>query len=396
MPLGFVHEKTRLFRKDGARPGSTRRENLAVHALARVLFNGFIRNIQVSWVKMGFEESLACLEAGANDFSGTLMEEHISKSAGANFGEYVSPEQFRALIRRIGRIPAERTTTYELRHVYSAKRRWRYNRTRFENSAAAQSSRRTSLRGNGLLMEIVALAGGVGASKLLVGLAHAMAPENLTIIVNTGDDLEMHGLTICPDLDIVTYTLAGIVNPATGWGIDGDTFATLQFLGRYERETWFNLGDRDLATHIHRSDMLRGGATLSECTDSIRRALGVRAHILPMSDQPVRTQIETPAGLLPFQNYLVKHRAEPMVKAIRFDGADRSEPAPGVLRAIADARGIVICPSNPLISIGPILAVPGIRKALAARRADVVAVCPIVDGMSLKGPTRENDGRAGD
>jgi LPPG:FO 2-phospho-L-lactate transferase len=236
-------------------------------------------------------------------------------------------------------------------------------------------------------MEIVALAGGVGASKLLVGLAHAMAPENLTIIVNTGDDLEMHGLTICPDLDIVTYTLAGIVNPATGWGIEGDTFATLQFLGRYERETWFNLGDRDLATHIHRSDMLRSGATLSECADSVRRALGVRAHILPMSDQPVRTQIETPAGLLPFQNYLVKHRAEPAVKAIRFDGADRSEPAPGILKAIADARGIVICPSNPLISIGPILAVPGIREALAARRADVVAVCPIVHGMSLKGPT---------
>jgi len=236
-------------------------------------------------------------------------------------------------------------------------------------------------------MEIVALAGGVGASKLLVGLAHAMAPENLTIVVNTGDDLEMHGLTICPDLDIVTYTLAGLVNPATGWGFDGDTFATLQFLARYERETWFNLGDRDLATHIHRSDMLRSGASLSECADSIRRALGVRAHILPMSDQPVRTQIETPAGLLPFQNYLVKHRAEPAVRAIRFLGADRSEPAPGVLRAIAEARGIVICPSNPLISIGPILAVPGIREALAARRADVVAVCPIVHGMSLKGPT---------
>jgi LPPG:FO 2-phospho-L-lactate transferase len=236
-------------------------------------------------------------------------------------------------------------------------------------------------------MEIVALAGGVGASKLLVGLAHAMAPENLTIIVNTGDDLEMHGLTICPDLDIVTYTLAGLVNPATGWGVNGDTFAALQFLARYERETWFNLGDRDLATHIHRSDMLRRGATLSECADSIRRALGVRANILPMSDQPVRTHIETPVGILPFQHYLVKHRAEPVVKAIRFEGAERSEPAPGVLSAIAAVRGIVICPSNPLISIGPILAVPGIREALAARRDDVVAVCPIVGGMSLKGPS---------
>jgi LPPG:FO 2-phospho-L-lactate transferase len=236
-------------------------------------------------------------------------------------------------------------------------------------------------------MEIVALAGGVGASKLLVGLAHAMAPENLTIVVNTGDDLEMHGLTICPDLDIVTYTLAGLVNPATGWGVNGDTFATLQFLARYERETWFNLGDRDLATHIHRSDMLRRGATLSECADSIRRALGVRAHILPMSDQPVRTHIETPAGTLPFQQYLVKHRAEPVVKAIRFEGAERSEPAAGVMSAISSARGIVICPSNPLISIGPILAVPGIRDALAARREDVVAVCPIIGGMSLKGPS---------
>ncbi len=236
-------------------------------------------------------------------------------------------------------------------------------------------------------MEIVALAGGVGASKLLVGLAHAMAPENLSIVVNTGDDLEMHGLTICPDLDIVTYTLARLVNPATGWGVNGDTFAALQFLSRYERETWFNLGDRDLATHIHRSEMLRRGATLSECADSIRRALGVRAHILPMSDQPVRTHIETPAGDLPFQHYLVKHRTEPVVKAIRFEGAERSEPAPGVLSAIASARGIVICPSNPLISIGPILAVPGIREALAARREDVVAVCPIVGGKSLKGPS---------
>ncbi len=236
-------------------------------------------------------------------------------------------------------------------------------------------------------MKIAALAGGVGASKLLVGLAHATAPENLTIVVNTGDDLEMHGLTICPDLDIVTYTLAGIVNRATGWGIDGDTFATLHSLARYERETWFNLGDRDLATHIHRSDMLHRGATLSECADSIRRSLGVRARILPMSDQTVRTKIATASGVLPFQHYLVKHRAEPVVKAIHFDGADQSEPAPGVLQAISEARGIIICPSNPLISIGPILAVPGIRDALAARRADVIAVCPIVRGMSLKGPT---------
>jgi LPPG:FO 2-phospho-L-lactate transferase len=236
-------------------------------------------------------------------------------------------------------------------------------------------------------MKIVALAGGVGASKLLLGLSRVMPPADLTIVVNTGDDVEMHGLTICPDLDIVTYTLAGVVNPKTGWGVEGDTFATLEFLGRYGRETWFNLGDRDLATHIHRTEMLRREATLSECADSIRRALGVEARILPMSDQAVRTQIETESGLLPFQHYLVKHRAVPAVKRIHFDGAESATPAPGVLDAIAGADGIVICPSNPLISIGPILAVPGIRDAIAARRADVIAVSPIVGGASLKGPS---------
>jgi len=236
-------------------------------------------------------------------------------------------------------------------------------------------------------MKIAALAGGVGASKLLLGLVRSIPPENLTAIVNTGDDTEMHGLTICPDLDIVTYTLAGVVNPQTGWGIEGDTFAALQFLGRYGRETWFNLGDRDLATHIHRTDMLRGGATLSECAESIRRGVAVASRILPMSDTPVRTQIETPEGTLPFQHYLVKHRAGPTVRAIHFEGARNSRPAPGVLEAIAGADAIVICPSNPLISIGPILAVAGIREALGARRDDVVIVSPIVGGLSLKGPS---------
>ena len=236
-------------------------------------------------------------------------------------------------------------------------------------------------------MEIAALAGGVGASKLLLGLARTMPPSELTIIVNTGDDVEMHGLTICPDLDIVTYTLAGVVNPITGWGIDGDTFAARDVLGRYGRETWFNLGDRDLATHIHRTDLLRLGATLSECAESIRRGLGVETKILPMSDQPTRTQIETENGTLPFQHYLVKHRAAPKVTSIRFEGAESATPAPGVLQAIVRAEGIVICPSNPLISIGPILAVPGIRSAIAARRTDVVAISPIVGGASLKGPS---------
>jgi LPPG:FO 2-phospho-L-lactate transferase len=236
-------------------------------------------------------------------------------------------------------------------------------------------------------MQIAALAGGVGASKLLWGMYRACDPQDLTIIVNTGDDLEMHGLYICPDLDIVTYTLAGVVNPSTGWGIEGDTFATLECLGKYGRQTWFNLGDRDLATHIHRTDLLRQGSMLSRCADVIRTSLGVRAHILPMSNERVRTQIETDHGTLPFQDYLVKHRATPKISGIRFEGADSSRPAAGVIEALEKAEMIVICPSNPLISIGPILAVPGIRDALARNRAKVVAVCPIVGGASLKGPS---------
>ena len=240
-------------------------------------------------------------------------------------------------------------------------------------------------------MQIAALAGGVGASKLLWGLYRAPEvqanPQNLTIIVNTGDDLEMHGLTICPDLDIVTYTLAGLVNPATGWGIDQDTFATLEFLGKYGRQTWFNLGDRDLATHIHRTDLLRHGSTLARCADVIRTALGVRSRILPMSNDRVRTQIETSQGTLPFQDYLVKHRAAPKISGVRFEGIDSARPAAGVLEALDKADAIIICPSNPLISIGPILAVRGVREVLVHRRARVIAVCPIVGGASLKGPS---------
>ncbi len=236
-------------------------------------------------------------------------------------------------------------------------------------------------------MHIVALAGGVGASKLLLGLSRVMDPRALTVIVNTGDDLEMHGLAISPDLDIVTYTLAGAVNPKTGWGLRGDTFSSLKILRRYGREEWFQLGDRDLATHIHRTALLRSGATLTDAADSIRRAWGVEARILPMSDQRVPTLIRTEIGVIHFQEYLVKHRAELTVKEIIFDGVERARPALGVLDAIASAEGIVICPSNPLISIGPILAVPGIREALRKRRESVVAVCPIVGGKSLKGPS---------
>jgi len=236
-------------------------------------------------------------------------------------------------------------------------------------------------------MDIVALAGGIGASKLLLGLNRIMDPRDLTVVVNTGDDIVMHGLSISPDLDIVTYTLADLVNPDTGWGFRDETFRALEQLAVYGRPQWFHLGDRDLATHIHRTAMLRAGARLSEVADSIREALGVRARILPMSDQPVPTMIETSQGRLHFQEYLVQRRAEPTVQAISFDGIELAHPAPGVLEGLERASSIVICPSNPLISIGPILAVPGVREALRTRRTHVVAVCPIVGGKSLKGPS---------
>jgi LPPG:FO 2-phospho-L-lactate transferase len=234
---------------------------------------------------------------------------------------------------------------------------------------------------------ITALAGGVGASKLLLGLHDVMDPRELTVIVNTGDDIVLHGLKISPDLDIVTYTLAGIVDVAKGWGYRGETFHALKRLAAFGRANWFNLGDRDLATHIHRSAMLAEGRSLSDLAEAIRLALGVKAHILPMCDQPVPTKIDTAEGELHFQEYLVKRRAQPVVRGIRFDGVDKAHPARGVIEAIGDADCILICPSNPLISIGPILAVPGIREALRARKESVIAVCPIVGGKSLKGPS---------
>jgi LPPG:FO 2-phospho-L-lactate transferase len=235
--------------------------------------------------------------------------------------------------------------------------------------------------------KITALAGGVGGSKLLLGLYDAIDPRDLTVIVNTGDDITLHGLKISPDLDIVTYTLAGIVDAAKGWGYRGETFHALKRLAVFGRINWFNLGDRDLATHIHRSAMLSDGKSLSDAAEAIRLALGVKSRILPMSDDPVPTMIDTAEGELHFQEYLVKRRAEPVVRSIRFGGADKARPARGVLEAIRDADRILICPSNPLISIGPILAVPGIREALRARKASVIAVCPIVGGKSLKGPS---------
>ena len=235
---------------------------------------------------------------------------------------------------------------------------------------------------------ITALAGGVGASKLLEGLARALPPEELTIIVNTGDDIEMFGLYIAPDLDIVTYTLAGLVNPATGWGLQDESFHCLEGLLRfYGGERWFNLGDRDLATHIFRTHLLKQGVPLSEIADRIRRTLGVASRILPMTDTHTPTTIITDAGAMHFQEYLIKQRAQPVVQGIRFENIEHAQPAPGVLDAIQQSRAVIVCPSNPLISIGPILAVPGVRECLQKTQAKVIAISPVVGGASLKGPT---------
>jgi LPPG:FO 2-phospho-L-lactate transferase len=240
---------------------------------------------------------------------------------------------------------------------------------------------------DGRALKIAALAGGVGASKLLLGLSCLAEPPNLTIIANTGDDLTLHGLEICPDLDIISYTLAGEANPKTGWGLDGDTFSALGRLRKLGAPGWFQLGDRDLATHIYRTARLRQGATLSRVTQEISAALGLNATLLPMSDGPVRTIVHTTGGALEFQEYFVKYGTRPTVRSVTFAGAARARPAPGVLRALRNADGILICPSNPLISIGPILAVPGIREELRRRREKVLAVSPIVAGRSLKGPS---------
>ena len=236
-------------------------------------------------------------------------------------------------------------------------------------------------------ISITALAGGVGASKLLLGLYGVMDPARLTVIVNTGDDIVLHGLKISPDLDIVTYTLGGVVDSVKGWGFRGETFHALGRLATFGRVNWFNLGDRDLATHIHRTAMLAEGKSLADAAESIRMALGVQSRILPMCDLPVPTIIDSDEGALHFQEYLVKRRAEPAVRGIRFAGVESAHPAPGVLEAICDAGRIIICPSNPLISIGPILALPRVREQLRAHKDEVFAVCPIVGGKSLKGPS---------
>ena len=235
-------------------------------------------------------------------------------------------------------------------------------------------------------VQVTALAGGTGAAKLLRGLAACLAPRDLTIVGNTGDDTEVWGLHVSPDLDTVTYALAGLLDVARGWGRADETFHALQAMASLGAPTWFSLGDRDLATHLVRTAALREGETLTAITARLAARLGVAARILPMSDAPVRTSVTTTQGRLAFQEYFVRDKAQGEVVAVAYDGATAARPAPGVVEAIAGADLVLVCPSNPVTSIGPILAVPGIVAALRTTRAPIVGVSPIVGGAPVSGP----------
>lgn len=233
-------------------------------------------------------------------------------------------------------------------------------------------------------MKVVALAGGVGGAKLVDGLASILPAEYLTAIVNTGDDFEHLGLSISPDLDTVMYTLAGVANPETGWGRADETWSFLETLGKLGGPTWFRLGDRDLALHTERTRRLLHRETLSEVTADFCEALGIQVQLLPMSDDPIRTIVHTDEGELAFQEYFVARACEPRVRSFEFVGADTSKPAPGVIEAISQADSVIFCPSNPWVSLDPILAVPGIREAIEAK--PTIGVSPIVGGKAIKGP----------
>jgi LPPG:FO 2-phospho-L-lactate transferase len=235
-------------------------------------------------------------------------------------------------------------------------------------------------------MKITALAGGTGAAKLLRGLGRVIDLRDLTVVVNTGDDAEIWGLHVSPDLDTICYTLGGVIDERKGWGLTDETFHALDQIARFGEPVWFNLGDRDLATHLHRTRLLREGRTLTQITRGIAQALGVTAAVLPMSDQPVRTRILGPDGWLAFQEYFVREKAQVEVRGVNYAGAPAARPAPGVLDALRSADAILVCPSNPITSIGPILAVPGLVEALRATDATVAAVSPIVGGDAVSGP----------
>ena len=234
----------------------------------------------------------------------------------------------------------------------------------------------------------VALSGGIGGAKLSLGLAHLLG-DRLTVVVNTGDDFEHLGLTISPDVDTTLYTLGGVVNPETGWGRRDETWSFMQAMTALGGPAWFNLGDRDLATHVDRTQRLRSGATLTDITAHLAGKLGVAARVLPMADEPVRTVVETDAGTLAFQEYFVRDQCRPIVRSIRYDGAATARVASQVMQALTapNLAGVIICPSNPWLSIDPVLAVPGMRGAMRASGAPVIAVTPIVGGKALKGPT---------
>jgi len=234
---------------------------------------------------------------------------------------------------------------------------------------------------------ITALAGGVGAARFLRGLLEVCEPRDVTAVVNTGDDVVLHGLHVSPDIDTVVYTLAGAVNPETGWGLTGESWTVMDNLERYGGLTWFRLGDRDLATHLYRTQRLSEGATLSDVTREIAGSWGLGLRVLPMTDGRVETRLDVEGeGEVDFQDYFVRRRHSVAVKAVRYAGAAEATPAPGVLDALSEASRLIICPSNPILSIAPILAVPGVEEALTVRREDVVAISPIVAGSALKGP----------
>jgi LPPG:FO 2-phospho-L-lactate transferase len=236
---------------------------------------------------------------------------------------------------------------------------------------------------------VVALCGGVGGAKLAAGLAAVLPPERLTIVVNTGDDFEHLGLSISPDVDTVVYTLSGLADEVRGWGLADESWQALAMLGRLGEPDWFRLGDRDLAMHIARTRRLREGETLSQVTASLAARLGIGAAIVPMSDDPVRTKVETDAGRLDFQRYFVAEQCRPVARAIDFAGCREARPSPGFEAALSrsDLAALIICPSNPYLSIDPLLSLPGVRQRLAALAVPRVAVSPIVGGQAIKGPT---------
>jgi LPPG:FO 2-phospho-L-lactate transferase len=236
---------------------------------------------------------------------------------------------------------------------------------------------------------ILALTGGTGGAKLIQGLAAEIDPDDLTIVCNTADDAIFHGLYVSPDIDTITYTLAGVIDQEKGWGRAGESFGALEQLGCLGEDVWFKLGDKDLATHILRTRLLRDGVKLSEITRRIRTALAVRSEILPMSDERVETRVFTSRGEMSFQEYFVRERWAPEVTRVSFAGVERSNPAPRVLGAIRSAAAIVVCPSNPVTSIGPILSVPEIRQALVESQCKIIGVSPIVAGRAVSGPAHK-------